>query len=254
VFSPSKKALTTIATHTPADYNGSWLLTSDRRARYLYAMFNLHMTPDTRRCCEHQGRFDMLRIVVAYMLREQAGLGVVAVSPLYAPRMHQKFSQFWPVPLNRLRGILNGVLLLLCVPACRLQHLVSAGIDPAERPIPLPDDMQVLFNAKAEAKRAWQKANGLTVDPEARVFSFLGRMTHQKGCDLIVIAAENVMNKYPKAQLAMAGPVGDEFGEKARLGVDMLAAKFPGRVLNAAGQYVRGAEKEQLIMVRVHTL
>lgn len=91
-----------------ADYNGSWLLTSDRRARYLYAMFNLHMSADTRRCCEHQGRFDMLRIVVSYMLREQAGLGVVAVSPLYAPRVHQKFSQFWTLPKARLRGILNG--------------------------------------------------------------------------------------------------------------------------------------------------
>ena len=93
---------------TPSDYNGSWLLTSDRRARYLYAMFNLHMSTDTRRCCEHQGRFDMLRIVVSYMLREQAGLGTVAVSPLYAPRVHQKFSQFWNLPKARMRGILNG--------------------------------------------------------------------------------------------------------------------------------------------------
>jgi hypothetical protein len=57
------------------------------------------------------------------------------------------------------------------------------------------------------------------------------------------------MHKYPNAQLAMAGPVGDEFGEKARVGTDTLAAKFPGRVHNAAGQYVRGTEKEQLIMV-----
>lgn len=127
---------------------------------------------------------------------------------------------------------------------------VPSGIDAAERPIPLPENIQVLFDAKAEAKHAWQKANGLTVDPDARVFSFLGRMTHQKGCDLIVIAAEHIMNKYPNAQLAMAGPVGDEFGDKARMGTDMLAAKFPGRVHNAAGQYVRGAEKEQLIMVR----
>ncbi len=79
----------------PPDYNGSWLLTSKRRARYLYSMFNLRNDRHTRHFCEHQGRFDMLRILVEYLLRQQAGMGVVAVSPLYAPRVHQKFSQFW---------------------------------------------------------------------------------------------------------------------------------------------------------------
>ena len=117
--------------------------------------------------------------------------------------------------------------------------------------MPLPEDIQVLFRAKAQAKHTWQKINGLRLDPCARVFTFLGRMTHQKGCDLIVVAAEYIMTKYADAQLAMAGPVGDEYGEQALQGTERLATMFPGRVYNAAGQYVRGNNKEQLILVRI---
>ncbi len=115
--------------------------------------------------------------------------------------------------------------------------------------MPVPSNIQDLFDEKKQAKRAWQKSNGLTVDDNARVFTFLGRMTHQKGVDIIVLAAQKILKAYPTCQLAMAGPVGDEYGEKARIGTDKLAKEFAGRVLNMAGQYVRGAEKEQLIMV-----
>lgn len=90
-------------------------------------MFNLHITPDTRYCCEHHNRFDMLRIVVSYMLREQAGMGVVAVSPRYALRLHQKFSQFWPIPANRLRGILNSAYPFLAVFLYKMLFFVEVG-------------------------------------------------------------------------------------------------------------------------------
>lgn len=46
----------------------------------------------------------------------------------------------------------------------------------------------------------------------------------------------------------MAGPIGDEYGEQARALLEKVAQDFPERVVNAAGQYVAGAEKEQLIL------
>lgn len=110
--------------HTPTDYNGSWLLTSKRRTRYLYAMFNLRDDKHTRHFCEHQSRFDMLRILVEYLLRQQAGMGVVAVSPLYAPRVHQKFSQFWLYVGGWMGcGGDNGVYGRMSMDSCTHKHM-----------------------------------------------------------------------------------------------------------------------------------
>lgn len=42
--------------------------------------------PAPRSLCEHEGRFNMLRPLLAHMCMRQGGKGVVAVSPRYAQR------------------------------------------------------------------------------------------------------------------------------------------------------------------------
>lgn len=42
------------------------------------------------------------------------------------------------------------------------------------------------------------------------------QVTHQKGCDLIAYAAAAILRARPEAQLAVVGPVGDEYGETAQ--------------------------------------
>lgn len=66
--------------------------------------------------------------------------------------------------------------------------------------------------------------------------------------DLIALAARDILKGNRHVQLVMAGPIGDEYGEQARALLEKVAQDFPGRVVNAAGQYVAGPEKEQLIL------
>ena len=77
---------------------------------------------------------------------------------------------------------------------------------------------------------------------------FFGRITHQKGCDLIALAAPGILRSNPKAQIVVGGPIGDRNGAHTALKLQEVAEKFPGRVHNAAGTYIMGLEKEELIL------
>jgi hypothetical protein len=46
----------------------------------------------------------------------------------------------------------------------------------------------------------------------------------------------------------MVGPIGDEWGLQAKQLLEPVAARFPGRVHNGAGEYIRGEPKDQLIL------
>ncbi|KAI7845483.1 hypothetical protein COHA_001031 [Chlorella ohadii] len=221
-----------------ADYNGSWPVWTKSREAWVYAMFNLPLNEHTRSLCEHEGCFNMLRPLLTHMCARQGGKGVVAVSPRYAQRCVAKFSMFWQLP-HGAQGILNGM-----EEDCRPQLALDT-----------PAELDAFFASKLEAKLAYQAAKGLQVGAEHKLIVFLGRITHQKGCDLIALAARDILKGNRHAQIVMAGPIGDEYGEQARtllekgtLSEVVLAHDFPGRVVNAAGQYVAGAEKEQLIL------
>jgi len=135
-----------------------------------------------------EGRFNMLKPAVDYLLKFQKKRGIYAVSGHYAAECHSIFSIFWSFPC--IGGLDNPVL------ADERPQLGSAT---------LPDK-------KAEAKAAIQRQYGLTVDPEAKILVSLGRMVRQKGVDLIADVAPALLDSYPKAQLIVIGPPSDGFG------------------------------------------
>jgi len=59
-----------------------------------------------------------------------------------------------------------------------------------------------------------QEAYGLAVGDEYTLCVFVGRITHQKGNDIIAAAAPYIMSKHPKIQIISAGPVGDGIGKR----------------------------------------
>ncbi|KAL4458945.1 hypothetical protein ABPG75_013810 [Micractinium tetrahymenae] len=230
MYLPPRPHLRAMLVAHNADYNGTWHLGSAEREAWVYSMLNIPLTPHTRSLCEHAGRFNMLRPLIEHMRLWQQGLGVVAVSPRYALRCWDKFSVMWALPRGAVGGILNGLE-------------AESGERPAEGA-----ELACFFGRKASAKIAFQLAKGLQVGEHHRMLVFLGRITHQKGCDIIALAAADILRACPTAQIVMAGPVGDEYGERARVLLDKVAAEFPGSVWNGAGQYIAGEDKDQLCM------
>ncbi|PSC67013.1 alpha-1,3-glucan synthase Ags3, partial [Micractinium conductrix] len=232
LYLPHQLPLRVLLVAHNADYNGTWHLGTAAREAHVYDMLNVPINAHTRSLCEHSGRFNMLRPVLEHMRTVQGGLGVVAVSPRYALRAHSKFSMFWDLPHACVIGILNGMEDSLGEVAA-----AAAAADP-----------NAFFARKAAARLAFQEAKGLQVGEDFRLLVFMGRITHQKGCDIIGLAARTILKQNRNAQLVMVGPIGDEYGEQAKHALEKVSADFPGRVWNGAGQYIMGADKEQLCM------
>lgn len=141
------------------------------------------------------GKFCMLKPIIDYVHKFQRGYGVCAVSRNYALEASMKHAVLWGLP--EVRGIEN------CMPES--ERSAQASMSEHEQ-----------AEAKAAAKCFVQREYGLKVDPEARMFVFLGRWVKQKGVDYIADIAEWMLESYPKAQLLMIGPIGDCYGTYAR--------------------------------------
>lgn len=66
-------------------------------------------------------------------------------------------------------------------------------------------DKTTVHAGKAAAKEALQAELGLPVDPTAPLFAFIGRLEEQKGVDILVSAIPKILQKVPKAQVAILG-------------------------------------------------
>ena len=114
-----------------------------------------------------------------------------------------------------LSGILNGI--------------DTAAWDPAsDASIARRYDASTL-ELKAENKAALQRRMGLPVDARVPLLGVVGRMTHQKGTDLLAAAAETLIAS--PAQLAVLG-TGDREQEQA---LAALAARHPDRIAVTVG-------------------
>lgn len=116
-------------------------------------------------------RFDILRSVVMVLRNQQQGHGVVAVSPRYAKQIKQKLSVFWQLSAigrpRSITGILNALDMSNSLAA---QPNITA---------------EQVADIKRAAKLQLQERYGLAVGDEYRLLVFVGRITHQKGCDII---------------------------------------------------------------------
>lgn len=111
---------------------------------------------------------------------------------------------------DRLAGILNGI--------------DTTVWDPAADPfLAAPYDFSRI-DAKAINKAALQRELGLRVDRETPLLGAIGRLTHQKGVDLIASIAPGIVTL--PAQLALLGTGDKELERK----FTALAGRFPERV------------------------
>jgi starch synthase len=114
-----------------------------------------------------------------------------------------------------LSGIANGIDTTVWDPAG--DALIARNYDAAA------------IDAKRINKRAVQERLGLAVDEEVPLLGMVGRLTHQKGIDLVLAAADDLVAL--PAQLAVLGK-GDRDHEDA---LAALAARYPGTVAVANG-------------------
>lgn len=77
-----------------------------------------------------------------------------------------------------------------------------------------------------------QKWAGLTEDPKADLFVFVGRWSQQKGVDSIADVFPSVLEHNPKVQLICIGPVIDLYGRFAALKLARMMEVYPGRVFS----------------------
>ncbi|MFA6603355.1 MAG: glycogen/starch synthase [Patescibacteria group bacterium] len=114
---------------------------------------------------------------------------------------------------QKLHGILNG--------------LDTEEFDPAvDKRIAKIYSSYTYFRRKEANKTDLQKAFGLPIDPNVPVIAFSGRLTSQKGIDLILEAAPRVFEARPDAQLVVLGTGDEQF----RQGFTELKKHFPNNL------------------------
>ncbi|KAL6749927.1 hypothetical protein V8C86DRAFT_915844 [Haematococcus lacustris] len=227
-----------VVTHN-AHYNGVFPIPNKLRKTYLYNMFDLDMVVASR-FVEHKGAFDMLHAVLMWIKEYQQGVGCVAVSPRYAEQIQDKLSVFWQLRRGSVRGITNALPLGRCLAA----RVADGSLT-----------FKAALEHKAAAKQAFQQRCGLATGcPQGgapgqvyELLVFLGRLTHQKGADIIALAAPHFLKACPQAQLVVVGPVGDITGAEAQAQLMEVAHDFPGRLYAPPGRYFSGEEKELLL-------
>ncbi len=146
---------------------------------------------------------------------------ITTVSPTYAREIQQAELGFGLDGLLRhrsavLSGILNGV---------------DASWNPATDPLLTKHYDAQHLAAKEANRRALRAELGLIGDVTAPLLAVVSRLTHQKGMDLLLTIADQLLDGPAEAQLVVLG--NGERGFEA--GLRALAARYPGRVAAMIG-------------------
>ena len=162
--------------------------------------------------------FNLLHAGASYLRMHQQGYGAVGVSKKYGRRAFARYPILWG--LKRVQGLPN-----------------PDPSDTAEWDKKLPRLEDIHVNPAFEAERLeWRKQAqewaGLTVDPEAELFVFVGRWSMQKGVDLIADVFPAILDSNPKVQLICVGPKIDLYGSFAAGKLDRMMKLYPGRVFS----------------------
>lgn len=145
---------------------------------------------------------------------------VNTVSPGYAreiltPEYGEALQDVLTTRRDRLTGILNGI------DVDRFDPATDAAI-----PAPYAAEQ---FDRKSENKRALQTRLGLQPDPSAPIFGFVGRLTDQKGMDLIGEVIDRLVAH--RGQVVILGAGMNEYETIAR----DAARQYPGAVSTTIG-------------------
>jgi starch synthase len=163
---------------------------------------------------EFYGRMSFLKAGVVY------ADAITTVSPTYAREIQREplgfgFQTLLAARAERLHGILNGIDVRTWNPLA--DPLIPRRYDGAH------------LDAKLEDKRALQSRMGLSPAPDVPLFGFIGRLTEQKGIDLVAAVAPALAAA--PAQLAVLGTGERELEAAMRA----LARAQPGAVAVAIG-------------------
>eukprot|EP01135_Chromosphaera_perkinsii_P003011 Nk52_evm33s232 gene=Nk52_evmTU33s232 len=227
-----QEAFPVVATLHNADVDGAIKLENNAHRRYVLSCYHLPLELFFK-YIEHSGCFNILAGIVRYCALHQNGVGMVTVSQNYTDRVLKKLPLFWGTKLG---GISNG-------------------IDSEERPKIVNEflsdsvDGEAKFGSwKAEKRLALQEYYGLDKDDDdfkSTTFVFMGRMSQQKGSDLIADIAKQILDFDEAAQIVFAGPCADKIGEKAVKRMPILMHQYPGRLF-VKGDMVQSEEREVL--------
>jgi starch synthase len=140
---------------------------------------------------------------------------ITTVSPAYAREIQtEEFGCGFDGLLRERRGALTGIL----------NGIDDAVWNPATDPYLAERYDESSLEKKKTNKEALQRRLNLEIEPEIPLVGFIGRLTHQKGADLLATAAAEIAAA--PAQLAVLGR-----GERELEGVlAAAAARHPGRV------------------------
>jgi starch synthase len=157
---------------------------------------------------EFHGRLSFLKAGIVY------SDAVSTVSPSYAREIQTaEFGCGMDGLLRQRREVLGGIL----------NGIDTATWNPEADPyIPQRYGASSL-DLKGKNKEALQRRMGLAVDPQVPLLGMVGRLTHQKGIDLALAAADELASM---GQLAVLGAGQREHESALRL----LALRYPGRI------------------------
>ena len=200
-FMPGKTATTVMTIHNLA-YQGNF-------GSHLVGPLGLPPHSFTMQGLEYHGFLSFLKAGLFYADR------LSTVSPTYAREIQQEHLGFGMHGLlherrDVLTGILNGIDINEWNPA-RDAHLAKCYTAKT-------------VARKRENKRALQERLGLEVDAEKPLIAVISRITYQKGSDVVLAVAPEILHE--GAQLAMLGS-GEKEIEQA---LAMLAERHPGKL------------------------
>ena len=156
---------------------------------------------------EYHGHLSFLKAGLFYADR------ITTVSPTYAQEIQEAQLGFGMHGLlHERQAVLSGIL----------NGIDTREWDPAHDPHLAKTYSAKSLKKKAENKRALQEKLGLDIDDDRPVIVMVSRITHQKGSDVVLAVAPEILRE--GAQLAILG-TGEANLEQA---LRMLAERYPG--------------------------
>ena len=198
-----------------AEFQGLWPMRTSTEFDEICSIYNLK--PEVVSEYVQFGEvFNLLHAAASYLRVWQKGYGAAGVSAKYGKRSFARYPILWG--LEKVGSLPNP------------DPTDTEGWD--KQPLNLKDIVvDETFEANRHGlRRQAQEWAGLTIDPEAELFVFVGRWSHQKGVDLIADVFPAILEEHPRAQLICVGPVIDLYGKFAALKLDRLMQLYPNRV------------------------
>ncbi|KAK3392778.1 alpha amylase [Podospora didyma] len=216
-----------------AEFQGMWSMRTPEETQEVCEVFGLsHDIVKTY--VQYGSAFNLLHAGASYLRIHQHGFGAVGVSKKYGDRSLARYPIFWALKsIGHLPNPDPTDTAEWTAPEHHGHHLIGAGSKAEQKE---KEELQIQGGAKeGRAQRRKLKVQaqewaGLDINPDAELFIFAGRWSHQKGVDLIADIFPGILEKYPETQLICVGPVIDLHGKFAALKLGKVADMYPGRV------------------------